>query len=94
MNMEWIKAALIRAVKTMAQGAVAMIGAGMVNVWDLDWKTIAGTVITMGILSILTSIAGLPEVTGDLIHYDDEVDADEVKEALDRPERRANNDEA
>lgn len=94
MNMEWVKAAIIRAVKTMAQGAVAMIGAGMVNVWDLDWKTIAGTVITMGILSILTSVAGLPEVQGELVHYDDEVDADGVKEALDRPERRANNDEA
>lgn len=83
MNKEWAKAAIIRAVKTMAQGAVAMIGAGMVNVWDLDWKTIIGTVITMGILSILTSIAGLPEVTGDLIHYDDEVDASDVKEVED-----------
>lgn len=83
MNMEWVKAALIRAVKTMAQGAVAMIGAGMVNVWDLDWKTICGTVITMGILSILTSIAGLPEVQGELVHYDDEVDASDVKEVED-----------
>jgi hypothetical protein len=77
--MEWIKAALIRAIKTMAQGAVAMIGAGMVNVWDLDWKTIAGTVITMGILSILTSIAGLPEVESPK-EYDEEVDATGVKE--------------
>lgn len=83
MNKEWVKAAIIRAVKTMAQGAVAMIGAGMVNVWDLDWKTIIGTVITMGILSILTSIAGLPEVHGELVHYDDEVDASDVKEVRD-----------
>ena len=86
MSKEWIKAALIRAVKTMAQGAVAMIGAGMISIWDLDWKTIAGTVLTMGVLSILTSLAGLPEVNGDevvQIHYDDEVDASDVQEVLD-----------
>ena len=62
MNKVWLKAAAVRAAKTMAQGAVAMIGTGMVNVWELDWKTITGTVITMGILSVLTSVAGLPEV--------------------------------
>ena len=81
--MEWTKAAAIRAIKTMAQGAVAMIGAGMVNIWDLDWKTIAGTVLTMGVLSILTSLAGLPEVDDgevDVMHYDDEVNAYDVKE--------------
>lgn len=81
MSKEWLKAALIRAVKTMAQGAVALIGTDMVSIVDINWAQILGCVATMGILSLLTSIAGLPEVdTKEVIHYDDEADYDDIHE--------------
>ena len=59
----WIKAAGIRAIKTVAQTAVATIGtsAAMANV---DWKLVASASLLAGILSLLTSLAGLPEVKG------------------------------
>lgn len=60
--MTWIKAALIRAVKTMAQTAVSLIGTGAVGFTDLDWVQIASVAGVAGLLSLLTSVAGLPEV--------------------------------
>lgn len=61
---EWMKAALIRAVKTMAQTAIGMIG--MITVGaaldEVKWIYVLSVSATAGILSILTSIAGLPEV--------------------------------
>ena len=57
----WVKCALIRAVKTIAQTAVALIGVGSV-MEDIDWVRIGSAAVLAGILSILTSIAGLPEV--------------------------------
>jgi hypothetical protein len=59
---KWIKAAGIRAIKTVAQTAIAMIPVG-VSVSDVGWITVIGTAVMAGGLSILTSIAGLPEVT-------------------------------
>lgn len=59
--MLWFKYAAIRAVKTMAQTAVALIGVGSV-MSDIDWVRIGSAAAVAGILSILTSIAGLPEV--------------------------------
>lgn len=59
--MIWIKAAGIRAVKTMAQTAIATIGSSAV-ISDIDWKIVASASAVAGILSILTSLAGLPEV--------------------------------
>ena len=61
MNMIWFKAAAIRAVKTMAQAAIAMIGTAAV-VSEVDWQYVYSAVILSGILSLLTSLAGLPEV--------------------------------
>lgn len=61
MNKKWIKAAGVRAIKTMAQTAVAMIPAAT-TIAQVDWITVAGTVALAGALSILTSVAGLPEV--------------------------------
>ena len=58
---EWIKAAAIRAVKTMAQAAIAMIGTSVV-LSDIDWKLVLSASIVAAILSVLTSLAGLPEV--------------------------------
>lgn len=57
----WVKAAMIRAIKTVAQAAVAGIGVA-VTMSQVDWKYIISASILAGVLSILTSLAGLPEV--------------------------------
>ena len=57
----WIKAALVRAVKTIAQTAVATIGTATVFS-EANWTMIVSASLLAGLLSILTSIAGLPEV--------------------------------
>ncbi len=56
----WLRAAGIRAVKTMAQTAVALLPAAA-TISAVDWKTILGTAALAGVASILTSLAGLPE---------------------------------
>lgn len=61
---KWLKAAGIRAVKTMAQTAVAVIGTGAV-LSAVDWKMVLSASIVAGVVSILTSVAGIPEVEGE-----------------------------
>lgn len=56
----WIKCAGIRALKTVAQAAVSMIGVGAA-LSDVDWLRVASVSLLAGILSLLTSLAGLPE---------------------------------
>jgi hypothetical protein len=58
---KWFKAAGIRALKTVAQTAIAMIPVG-ISVSEVGWKTVIGTATLAGIVSLLTSITGLPEV--------------------------------
>lgn len=60
-TVKWLKAAGVRAVKTMAQTAVALIGTNAF-ITAVDWKMIVSGAIMAGIVSVLTSIAGLPEV--------------------------------
>ena len=57
----WFKAASIRALKTIAQTAVATIGTAAVMA-QVDWRMVASASVLAGILSMLTSLAGLPEV--------------------------------
>ena len=58
---KWLKAAGIRAVKTTAQAAIGGIGAATV-LGGVDWKLTVSTAILAGVVSVLTSVAGLPEV--------------------------------
>lgn len=61
MNKKWLKAAGIRAIKTVAQTAMATIGTSAV-IGDVNWIMVLSASALSGILSILTSVAGLPEV--------------------------------
>jgi len=61
MSAKWWKCAGVRAVKTIAQTAVATIGSSMV-ISDVNWAVVASASVLAGILSMLTSVAGLPEV--------------------------------
>ena len=61
MNKNWWKAAGVRAIKTVAQTAVAKIGTTAV-LSEVNWLAVASASVLAGILSLLTSVAGLPEV--------------------------------
>ena len=60
-NITWVKAAGTRAIKTVAQTAVAMIGTSVV-MSDVDWVAVLSASALAGILSLLTSVKGLPEI--------------------------------
>lgn len=62
-TIKWIKAAAIRAEKTMAQSAIGAIGAAA-TLGAVDWRIVGSTAVLAGVVSILTSVAGIPEVSG------------------------------
>ena len=64
----WFKAAAVRAVKTGAQTLASLIGTGAVGILALDWPQMLSVTATAMLLSVLTSVAGLPEVSADASH--------------------------
>lgn len=60
--MNWVKAALIRAIKTVAQTAVGMLSGELIGIMEADWVAVLSVSAMAGIVSLLTSVAGLPEV--------------------------------
>ena len=58
---KWLKAAAVRAIKTVAQSAIAALGCSL-TIYEVDWKYVIGVSVLAGVLSMLTSLAGLPEV--------------------------------
>lgn len=63
-TVKWAKAAAVRAVKTMAQTFAAMTSTAVV-LGDVNWPMVASASVLAGLLSVATSIAGIPEVTAD-----------------------------
>ena len=61
LNKQWLKAAGIRALKTLAQTAAAAIGVA-VSIEDVNWGIVISTSVLAAVLSLLTSLAGLPEI--------------------------------
>lgn len=61
MNKKWIKAAGVRAIKTMAQAGIATIGSAA-YLGQVDWRLVVSSALLAAILSLLTSTAGIPEV--------------------------------
>ena len=93
MNKLWFKAAGVRAIKTMAQTAVALIGTGAVGILDVDWVAVLSASALSGILSILTSIAGLPEVEK-IDEIQTRVNLDTVKELYEVEDYETENETA
>ena len=60
-TVKWLKAACVRAIKTIAQTAIATIGAS-VTMGEVNWAMVGSASLLAGVVSILTSVAGIPEV--------------------------------
>ena len=60
--MDWLRAALIRALKTVAQTAVGMLSGEAIGIMEADWVAVVSVSAMAGVVSLLTSVAGLPEV--------------------------------
>ena len=64
MTKVWLKAAAMRAVRTIAQTAIASIGTTSAAIGEVNWYMVVSTAALSGVLSLLTSVAGLPEIQG------------------------------
>lgn len=58
----WLRAAGVRAIKTVAQTAVSMLSGNMLGIVDVDWLSVLSVSAMAGVVSLLTSVAGLPEL--------------------------------
>lgn len=58
----WLRAAAVRAIKTVAQTAVSLLSGEMMGIVDADWLAVLSVAAMAGVVSLLTSVAGLPEV--------------------------------
>ena len=63
-TVKWAEKAGVRAIKTMAQTAVGVIGTSAV-IASVDWKMVVSSAVVAGVVSILTSVVGIPEVEGE-----------------------------
>lgn len=77
-NKKWWECAGIRALKTVAQTAIATIGTAMV-ISDVDWISVVSASLLAGLLSLLTSLAGLPEVEDEEVAISIEMPDDETE---------------
>lgn len=59
----WLRATLIRTIKTMAETAIAIIGTNVMGITEVDWLGVGSAVLLSGIVTVLTCIKGLPEAT-------------------------------
>lgn len=64
MSKAWWRAALVRALRTICQTAVGLLGTGAVGLLEADWLGVLSCAAMAGVISILTSLGGLPEVDG------------------------------
>lgn len=81
----WTRCALVRAVKTIAQTAVATIGSAAV-LSAVDWRVVVSASILAGVLSLLTSVAGLPEVDMLAEMDEEEFDMEDIEDIEEDPE--------
>ena len=91
MTKKWWKAALTRAVRTVAQAAVSLISVGAV-MSDIDWLRVASASLLAGILSLLTSVAGLPEVDNENCYIQMAQEANALRDEL-YPDEEAEGDD-
>lgn len=63
--LNWLKAASIRTVKTMAETAIALIGTNTIGITEVDWIGLLSACALSGVVTILTCIKGLPELKGE-----------------------------
>ena len=61
----WLKAAIVRCVRTVSQAAISMLTGNMVGIMDVDWIAVLSVSAMAGVISLLTSLTGLPEVKGE-----------------------------
>lgn len=71
---KWLKAAAVRAIKTMAQTAIATIGSTAL-ITEINWILVGSSVALAGVASMLTSVAGLPEITEEVDDDESEVES-------------------
>lgn len=76
----WLRAALVRAIRTAAQAAIGVMGTGLVGILDVDWIAVLSVAGMGAVLSVLTSLAGLPEVQATVEYLDGTTDTGLIRD--------------